>query len=119
MPVKKITDLIQRRIFNTLKYSLEGFMFAWRSEEAIRIECCLMPLVIIGAIYLGQSKIDQILMISSGLLIIMIELLNTAIEKTIDRISTDQHPLSKVVKDVGSGAVLLAMINFVWLVLLF
>ncbi len=120
MSVKKITNLIQRRIFNTLKYSIEGFLFAWRSEEAIRIECYLMPLVIMGAIYLGQSKVDQILMISSGLLVIMVELLNTAIEKTIDRISTDQHPLSKVVKDVGSGAVLLAMINFVfvWLVLL-
>lgn len=121
MPAKKITNLFKRRVINTFKYSCEGLLFAWRSEEAIRIECCLLPFVIAGAIYLGQTKIDQILMVSSGLLIIIIELLNTAIEKAIDRISTDQHPLSKVVKDVGSGAVLLAMINFVfvWLVLLF
>ena len=110
----KINHLFRRRILNTLKFSCDGLLSAWKSEEAIRIEVLLLPLVIVGAYYFGSTKVEQILMVSSAVLIVIVELLNTAIEKTIDRISAEQHPLSKTVKDVGSSAVLLAIINFVF-----
>lgn len=110
----KIIHLFRRRILNTLKFSWDGLLSAWKSEEAIRIEVLLLPLVIVGAYYFGATKVEQILMVSSAVLIVIVELLNTAIEKTIDRISAEQHPLSKTVKDVGSSAVLLAIINFVF-----
>lgn len=109
---EKLTYLFRRRILNTLRFSWDGLLSAWKSEEAIRIEILLFPFVIVGAYYFGETKVEKILMISSGFLIIIVELLNTAIEKTVDRISADQNPLSKIVKDVGSAAVLLAIVNF-------
>ncbi len=119
--LNQLSHLFRRRILNTLKFSWDGLLSAWKSEEAIRIELLLLPLVIAGAYYLGSTKVEQILMVSSALLIIIVELLNTAIEKTIDRISAEQHPLSKTVKDVGSAAVLLAIINFliIWALIIF
>ena len=118
--LNQLSHLFRRRILNTLKFSWDGLISAWKSEEAIRIELLLFPLVVLGAYYLGSTKVEQILMVSSALLIIIVELLNTAIEKTIDRISAEQHPLSKTVKDVGSAAVLLAIINFavIWIYIL-
>lgn len=118
--LKKLSDLFHRRVLDTLRFSIQGFLASWKSEEAIRIEILLLPMVILGALYWGTTRVEQILMISSGLLIIIVELLNTAIEKTIDRISTDQHALSKIVKDIGSAAVLLAIGNFilVWTLIL-
>ena len=92
--LNQLSHLFRRRILNTLKFSRDGLHSAWKSEEAIRIELLLLPLVIVGAYYLGSTKVEQILMVSSALLIIIVELLNTAIEKTIDRISAEQHPLS-------------------------
>lgn len=119
--LNQLSYLFRRRILNTLKFSGHGLLSAWKSEEAIRIELLLLPLVIVGAYYLGSTKVEQILMVSSALLIIIVELLNTAIEKTIDRISAEQHPLSKTVKDVGSAAVFLAIINFliIWALIIF
>ncbi len=118
---KKLIHLFRRRILNTLRFSWDGLLSAWNSEEAIRIEILLFPFVIVGAYYFASTKVEQILMVSSALLIIIVELLNTAIEKTIDRISVDQNPLSKIVKDVGSSAVLLTIINFLitWAFIIF
>jgi diacylglycerol kinase (ATP) len=118
--IKKISDLFRRRVLHTVRFSIHGFLAAWKSEEAIRIEILMLPIVIVGALYWGATRVEQILMISSGLLIIIVELLNTALEKTIDRISTDQHALSKIVKDIGSAAVLIAIFNFflVWSLIL-
>jgi diacylglycerol kinase (ATP) len=118
--LKKLSDLFHRRVLDTLRFSIQGFLASWKSEEAIRIEILMLPIVIVGALYWGTTRVEQILMISSGLLIIIVELLNTALEKTIDRISTDQHSLSKIVKDIGSAAVLVAIFNFalVWSLIL-
>jgi diacylglycerol kinase (ATP) len=109
---KKLTHLLHRRILNTLKFSFDGLISAWKLEEAIRIEISIFPFVVFGAYLFAGTKVEGILIVSSALLIIILELINTAIEKTIDRISADQHPLSKIIKDVGSATVLLAIINF-------
>mgnify|MGYP003347228123 FL=1 len=73
------------------------------------------------AIYFGPGKIEKILLIGSAILVLIVELLNTGLEKTIDRISLERHELSKIVKDIGSGAVLVAMLNFlmVWGIIFF
>ena len=67
------------------------------------------------------GKIEKILLIGSAILVLIVELLNTGLEKTIDRISLERHELSKIVKDIGSGAVLVAMLNFlmVWGIIFF
>jgi diacylglycerol kinase (ATP) len=112
--------IIIRRSLGGFKFSFQGLLAAWRLEEAIRVEFCLLLPTIIASIYLSSSKIECALMISSGLLVILVELINTAIEKTINRISTNLHPLSKVVKDISSAAVFIAIVNFIfiWLVVL-
>ena len=118
--IKSLSKLARRRLVSAFFYSIEGFSAAWKSEEAIKVEVVLLPILICAAIYLGDSRLEQALMISSVLLVIIIELLNTAIEKTIDRISHERNHLSKKVKDIGSAAVLGAIINvfIVWALVL-
>jgi len=84
------------------------------------VEVTLLPVLIVAAIYLGDTRLEQALMTSSLLLVIIVELLNTAVEKTIDRISIEQNALSKKVKDMGSAAVLGAILNviLVWTLVL-
>jgi diacylglycerol kinase (ATP) len=102
-------------------YSMQGLRAAWDKEEAIRTEAILLPFVIIGAFYFGKSSVDIILLSGAGFLVVIVELLNSAIEKCIDRVSTELHPLSKYAKDVGSAAVFMSMMLFllVWGVILF
>ena len=108
----KAIGFLKRRLIYAFGYSLAGLRSAWRSEEAIKFEVSVLPFLIIAAFYFGQSNIEKVLLISSSLLVLIVELLNTGLEKAIDRVSTDYHELSKVVKDIGSAAVLLSMINF-------
>jgi diacylglycerol kinase (ATP) len=118
--LKGLLQLAKRRLISAFLYSIEGFGAAWKSEEAIKVEVALLPLLAAAAFYFGDSRLEQALMISSLLLVIIVELLNTAIEKTIDRISIEQNLLSKKVKDMGSAAVLGAILNAmtVWSLLL-
>ncbi len=111
--LKELLGIAHRRLISAFLYSLEGFGAAWRSEEAIKVEIALLPVLVIAAIYVGKSRLEQALMISSLILVVIVELLNTAIEKTIDRISTEQNQLSKKVKDMGSAAVLGAIVHAV------
>ncbi|MFM8152858.1 MAG: diacylglycerol kinase, partial [Polynucleobacter victoriensis] len=88
-----------------------------KSEEAIKVELTIFPILVVCALYFGPGKIEKILLIGSATLVIIIELLNTGLEKTIDRISSERHELSKIVKDIGSAAVLLGVVQLigVWL----
>jgi diacylglycerol kinase (ATP) len=118
--IKGLLQLARRRLVSAFLYSIEGFGAAWKSEEAIKVEVVLLPILVGTAIYLGGSPLERSLMISSLLVVIIVELLNTAIEKTIDRISIEQNHLSKKVKDMGSAAVLGAILNavIVWALVL-
>ena len=110
-----------RRIWLAFLYSMDGFTAAWRGEPAFRQEAVLAAVAIPAACFLAENKIALILMISSVLLVLALELVNTAIEAAINRIGLEIHPLSKVAKDTASAAVLIALINagFVWAVILF
>ena len=110
-----------RRLFNALGYSLEGFKAAFKHEDAFRQEVFLAVLLIPLGVYLGSSSIEQALMIASVLLVLIVELLNSAIEAAVDHTSTDHHTLAKRAKDIGSAAVLLALsiVVVVWGLILF
>ncbi|MBW8079553.1 MAG: diacylglycerol kinase [Gallionella sp.] len=110
-PYKGKTGL--RRLMNAFGYSLAGFRAAYKHEDAFRQEVLLAAILIPLAIWLPASGIGKALMIGSVLLVIIIELLNSAIEATVDRISLDNHDLAKRAKDIGSSAVLVSLVNVV------
>jgi len=100
-----------RRIWNAFSYSLSGLQAAYLNEDAFRQECLLAAVMIPVALVLPVPAVGKALMTGSVLLVLMVELLNSAIEAAIDRISLDRHRLSKRAKDIGSAAVLIALIN--------
>ena len=108
-PFKGQTGL--RRIWNAFSYSLAGLRAAHRNEDAFRQESLLAAVLIPVSLMLPVSGIGKALMIGSVLLVIIVELLNSAIEATVDRISLDNHDLAKRAKDIGSAAVLVSLIN--------
>lgn len=118
-PFKGKTGL--RRLINALGYSLEGFKAAFKHEDAFRQEVFLAFLLIPLGVYLGSNAIEQALMVASVLLVLIVELLNSAIEAAVDHTSTDHHALAKRAKDIGSAAVLLALsiVVIVWGLILF
>jgi diacylglycerol kinase (ATP) len=109
-----------RRIWNALFYSLDGLTAAFKHEDAFRQEVLLAIILIPFALWLNVSGIGKALMIASVLLILIVELLNSAVEATVDRISLENHRLAKRAKDIGSAAVLLSLLNVivVWLLVL-
>ena len=108
-PFKGQTGL--RRIWNAFSYSLSGLHAAYLNEDAFRQESLLAAIMIPVALALPLPGTARALMIGSVLLVLVVELLNSAIEAAIDRISLDRHRLSKRAKDIGSAAVLIALIN--------
>lgn len=102
-----------RRLWNAYGYSLAGFRAAYKHEDAFRQEMHLAIVLIPLALWLPVTHMGKAMMIGSVLLVIMVELLNSAIEAAVDRISLDNHDLAKRAKDIGSSAVLVSLINVV------
>ena len=117
-PYKGKTGL--RRLVNAFGYSIAGTLAAFKHEDAFRQEVILTAILTPVAIYYGETAIDQAFMISSLLLIIIVELLNSSIEATVDRISVKHHKLAKRAKDIGSAAVFFSLINavIIWFLIL-
>ncbi|RJX30156.1 MAG: diacylglycerol kinase [Oxalobacter sp.] len=109
-----------KRIFKAFFYSIDGFKTAWKSEHAFRQELALIVMGAILAFLLPVSARERLAMIGALVLVLIVELLNSAVEAVVDRISLEQHPLSKNAKDFGSAAVLLAFLlaGAVWAVIL-
>lgn len=110
-----------QRLFRALGYSWAGLRAAWRSEWAFRADVVVF---LVGApigLWLGHTGSERALLIGSLLLVLISELVNTAVEAVVDRIGPDRHALSKKAKDVGSAVVLLALLNagVVWALILF
>jgi diacylglycerol kinase (ATP) len=110
-PFKGKTGLT--RLINALRYSLDGLAAAYRHEDAFRQEVWLAAVLIPLALFLPASGAGHALMIGSVLLVLIVELLNSAIEAAVDRVSLERHRLAKRAKDIGSAAVLLALINVI------
>jgi diacylglycerol kinase (ATP) len=110
-----------RRVWNAMFYSLEGLKAAYRHEDAFRQEFWLAVVLIPLALFLPASGPGKALMIASVLLVLIVELLNSAVEATVDRVSLEHHRLAKRAKDIGSAAVMISLLNVVavWLLVLF
>jgi len=110
-----------KRILNAFKYSFDGLKAVYKSEEAFRQDLLISIIMFIILIIFPFSFIEKILLFSTIFAIIFAELTNTAIEFIIDRISDEIHPLSKIVKDIGSSLVFVSFIYliFVWTIILF
>jgi len=108
-PFKGKTGLT--RIWNAFNYSLDGLSAAYRHEDAFRQEVWLALVLIPAACLLPASNLGRAMMIASVLLVLMVELLNSAVEAAVDRISLENHRLAKRAKDIGSAAVLVSLVN--------
>ncbi len=110
-----------RRIFNAFGYSLAGLRAAYKHEDAFRQEVWLALALIPLSFFLPATAIGKALMIGSVLLVLIVELLNSAIEAAVDRVSLENHKLSARAKDIGSAAVFISLMNVlvVWGLVLF
>jgi diacylglycerol kinase (ATP) len=117
-PYKGKTGL--RRLINAFGYSLAGLKAAYKNEDAFRQETVMAVVLIPLALYLGTSPMMRAMMIGAVLLVMIVELLNSSIEATVDRISLENHRLAARAKDIGSAAVLMSLLNLavVWGLLL-
>jgi len=118
-PYKGKTGL--RRLLNAFGYSMAGFKAAFKNEDAFRQEVMMAVILLPLAVYLGKTGMQTALMIACVLLVMIVELLNSSIEATVDRISLENHQLAKRAKDIGSAAVLLSLVNLVvvWALVIF
>jgi diacylglycerol kinase (ATP) len=109
-----------RRLLNAFNYSRSGLKEAFRNEDAFRQEVMLAAVLIPLAFVIESEMFGRALMISCVLLLLIIELINSAIEATVDRISLDDHRLAKRAKDIGSASVLIGLVNLavVWTLVL-
>jgi diacylglycerol kinase (ATP) len=109
------------RILNAFLYSVEGLCAAFKHETAFRQEIVLAVILIPATLLLPASGAGKALLLASVLLVLIVELINSAIEAVVDRISLEHHPLAKRAKDFGSAAVFLSLINvpLVWVLVLF
>lgn len=96
-----------------LKWSLQGLRAAWLHESSFRLEVYLLVVLAPLALWLGHNSIERVLLIGSGLLVLSIELLNSAIEAVIERYGAEDHELAGRAKDMGSAAVFVLMLNVV------
>jgi diacylglycerol kinase (ATP) len=105
-----------KRVYNAFFYSMDGLRAAFRHEDAFRQEVLFATLLIPVALFMPASGTGKAMMIAAVLLVLIVELLNSAVEAAVDRISLENHALAKRAKDIGSAAVFLALLNvpLVW-----
>ncbi len=92
-------------------WSLQGLRAAWLHESSFRLEVCLFLVLAPLAWWLGSDAVERILLIGSMLLVLAMELLNSAVETVIERFGAEHHELSGRAKDMGSAAVFVLMLN--------
>lgn len=109
--IKKSSGRGLARLVNAFQWSLAGFRSALRHEEAFRQELALFVLMAPLGLWLGDNGIERALLVGSLFVVLITELLNTAVESVVDRVGPDQHVLSKRAKDIGSAAVFLSLVN--------
>jgi diacylglycerol kinase (ATP) len=109
-----------RRVINAARYSLEGLAAAARHEDAFRQELILAAVMVPLGLWLGVDGVERALLVGSVLMVLAVELLNSAVEATVDRVSLEDHQLAKRAKDIGSAAVMMSLVTVgvVWLLVL-
>jgi diacylglycerol kinase (ATP) len=109
------------RLINAFGYSVDGFKAAFQNEDAFRQELFLAVWLVPLGLYLGKTGVEKALLIGVVLLVLIVELFNSAIEAAVDHTSIDVHPLAKRAKDIASASVIvaLAIVIGVWGLVLF
>jgi diacylglycerol kinase (ATP) len=117
-PFKGKTGL--QRVMNATRYSLEGLAAAARHEDAFRQELMLAAVLVPLGLWFGNDGVERALLVGSVLMVLVVELLNSAVEATVDRVSLEDHQLAKRAKDLGSAAVMMSLFSVavVWLLVL-
>ncbi|AGF78274.1 diacylglycerol kinase [Desulfocapsa sulfexigens DSM 10523] len=117
---KHTSSVFQRRVVNSFGFSLQGLQATFREEEAFRVEIILAAMLIPLGLFLGDSGTERALLIGSVFLVLIVEVMNSAIESVVDRFGGEQHDLSGRAKDQGSAAVFLSLmlVVLVWALLL-
>ncbi len=110
-----------KRIFSAFFYSIDGLKYATKYEQAFRQELLLVIIGTLIALFLPVSAFQKLALIGVLVLVLIVELLNSAVEAVVDRVSLERHPLSKNAKDFGSAAVLLSLllVAATWAVVLY
>jgi diacylglycerol kinase (ATP) len=110
-----------QRLYKATIYSMQGLQAAFRNEAAFRLEVYLSLVLIPLGLWLGNNGVERALLAGSILLVMIVELINSGIEAVVDRFGGEHHELSGIAKDVGSAAVLVALINVIviWCLVLF
>ena len=118
-PYKGKTGL--QRLINATRYSMSGLAAAAKNEDAFRVELMAAAVLVPLGLWLGPTGVGKALLVGSVLFVLVVELLNSAVEATVDRISLEDHRLAKRAKDIGSAAVMLSLVNAVavWGLVLF
>jgi diacylglycerol kinase (ATP) len=119
-PIDRLKPSGVTRVLRAFGNSLKGFRGAFREEAAFRQELGLAVIAIPLGLWLGETGVERALLVAPVLLILIVELLNSAIEATVDRIGMERHQLSGLAKDIGSAAVMLSffLLGTVWLLVL-
>ncbi len=109
-----------KRLFSACTYSAQGFKSCYRSEAAFRLEVWLAVVLLPFGYFLGESSIEKVLLITPIFVVLIVEMLNSAVEAVVDRIGAEKHELSGFAKDVASAAVALSLIFFLmtWSIIL-
>ena len=117
---KTLLGLLKRRLIQATQNSISGLRLAFKKEEAFRIQSYLTLLALPAAWWIADTLNEGLLLLFSVALVLITELLNSAIEATVDRVGMDYHELSKQAKDMGSAAVFVAMLfaAITWLLIL-
>lgn len=101
-----------RRLIHATRFSLRGFAEAWRHESAFRQEVVAAVFLVPAGLWLGGDHVERLILVGSCLLVLVVELLNSAVEAAIDRVGEEQHALSARAKDLGSAAVMTSLLLF-------
>lgn len=116
----KLIKFLTKKIILSTKYSINGLTFAFKTDVSFKMELLLTLVICPTAFFIGKSKIELTLLIISWFIVLAVELINCAIESTIDRFTNDINDYFKHAKDLGSAAVFLSIINFcvIWFIIL-
>ena len=100
-----------RAIIESFNYAVSGIITAIKTEKSMRVHYSIAVLVLLSSLFFDFNRTEFLLLLFAVSLVVISEMINTAIERTIDLVTKDFHPLARLVKDVAAGAVLIATIN--------
>lgn len=116
----KVTKSGVERIVDATRFSLAGLRAAWKHEAAFRLECVVVLALVPSAFWVGDTAVERALLIGTCGFVLIVELLNSAVENVVDRIGLDYHELAGRAKDIGSASVFVSLLfaGLVWSLLL-